>query len=150
MKKQRVSVVASILTVEYPAIGKVFKADISKYPEAMRQEAEKHGWKQKFGDAESGKSAQEKYDMVCRMHEGIMSGQWELTAKVDMTPAICEAVARIKKIPLEKVRKVAEAKPETVKEWGANPKVKAEIAKARAEKAAKLAAESKDEINIEI
>ena len=48
------------------------------------------------------------------------------------------------------VEKVAEANEEMVKTWGANLKVKAEILKIRAERAAKFAAESDEEVSIEI
>jgi hypothetical protein len=149
-KKQRVSVAGWLGKVEYPTIGKVFSADISKYPEAIREEFLRHGWKQKFGDAESGGTPSEKYAMVQRMHEGLMNGQWELTSNIDMTPVILEAVSRIKKFPLKKLEMVAQKSPEKVKEWGQHPKVRAEIAQMRAEKAAKAAAESNDDLNIDL
>lgn len=137
-------------TVAYPTIGKSFSADISKYPEAIREELTRHGWKQKFGDAESGGTPTEKYAMVQRMHEALMNGQWELTSTVDMTPAILEAVSRIKKLPIKKLEEAAQKHPERVKEWGAHPKIKAMIAQMRAEKAAKAAAESNEDLNIDL
>lgn len=150
-KKQRVSMVGTMLTVEYPTIGKKFSVDTAKYPDAIQTCAKAHGYKQKFGDAASGGSPAEKYAEVQKIHETLMSGEWERTATPDLTPIICEALARIKRVPLAKVEKAAEeAGEEQVKAWGTNPKVKAEILKIRAERAAKVAAESDDDLEIEI
>lgn len=149
-KKQKVSVVGTVLTVEYPSINKKFSTDYSKYPTEMRAEGERHGWKQLFGDCASGGTPTEKFAMVQRRHESILAGQWELTGTVDLTPIICEAVARIKRIPLKNIEKTAVAAPEMVKTWGSNSKVKAEILKIRAERAAKVAEESDEELVIEI
>ena len=142
--------VGLVLTVEYPSINKKFTADISKYPAEMRAEAEKHGWKQKFGDAESGGTAAEKYAMVQRIHEGVLAGQWELTSSPDMSGIIAEAVARIKKVKPEKILAIFEKFPEKIKEFGGNVKVKAEVAKIRAERAAKAAEESDDDLDINL
>jgi hypothetical protein len=143
-KKQKVAVVGWVLTAEYPTIGKKFSADISKYPQAMKDELCKHGAKQKFGDAESGGSPQDKYAMVQRIHEGLMQGNWELTSTPDMSGIILEAVSRLKKIPVAKLEPIAAKNPEKVKEWGGNVKVKAEIARIRAERAQKAADEAED------
>ena len=147
-KKQKVAVVGWLGTVEYPTLGKKFSADISAYPVEMRDELTRHGWKQKFGDAMSGKTAGEKFQMVQRIHDGLMTGQWELTGTPDLTPIICEAVARIKRYKLADVIVAATGNEGLVKTWGADLKVRAEILKIRAERAAKIAAESKDEIEV--
>lgn len=148
--KQRVSRVGTILTVEYPTLGKKFVVDVSKYSPEMRAIAEMHGWGQKFGDAKSGKDAAEKFAEVNAIHQALLQNVWERTAHPDLTPVICEAVSRIKKIPLEKIKKAAEKKPEQVKEWGSNAEVKAEIAKIRAEKAKAVAAEVKEELKVDL
>lgn len=145
-----------VLTVEYPSIGKTFKVEISKYPESIRGDAMLHGFKQKFGDAASGQSPSEKYAEVQLIHQSLMSGQWERTATFDQTPLILEAVCRLnKKFTVkgltEGLAKIGEENATAkVREWGANAKVKAEIAKIRAERAAKVAAESKDELQIDL
>lgn len=149
-KKQRVSFVEGILLVEYPTLGKTFRFDPASVSAAMRAEAERHGWKQKFGDAESGGTAAEKFAMVQRIAENLKQDQWELTGTPDLTPIICEAVSRIKKLPLAKILVAAQTAPEQVKQWGANPKVRAAILKIRAERAAKIADESDDELEIEL
>jgi hypothetical protein len=148
-QKQRVSRVGTFLTVEYPTISKTFKVDVSKYPTEMREIAEMHGWGQKFGDAKSGKSAEEKYAEVQAIHSAILQGQWERTAHPDLTPIICEAVARLQKVPLSKVEASAKKKPEQVEEWKVHPEVKVEIAKIRAERAAE-AAQNAEKIEIKI
>lgn len=148
-KKQRVSVVGTTLTVEYPTIGKKFVTDFSKYPAAIQTAALAHGFKQKFGDAASGESPQDKFAEVQAIHAALLTGEWERTAAPDLTPIICEAVSRIKKIPLAQIEKAAKGNEEKVKTWGSNPSVKAEILKIRAERAQK-AAEEADEIEIEL
>lgn len=145
MKKQRVSFVEGILSVEYPTIAKVFKANVSKYPEAIREAAMIHGFKQKFGDAASGGTPGEKFAEVQSIHDSLLAGEWERTATIDLTPLILEAVARIKGVSVAKMQKAAEkAGVDKVKEWGQHPQTKAEIAKIRAEKAEKAAAEAED------
>jgi len=148
-QKQRVSRVGTVLTIEYPTIGKKFVVDVSKYPHEMRETAEMHGWGQKYGDAKSGKSAEEKFAEVQAIHSAAMQGQWERTAHPDLTPIICEAVARLTKTALPKVEASAKKKPEQVKEWSSNPEVKVEIAKIRAERAAKVA-EAAEKVEIKI
>lgn len=149
-KKQSITVAEGVLVCEYPEIKKVFRVKLADYPESIKHDAMLHGFKQKFGDAASGKSAAEKFAEVQAIHASLLEGKWERTATIDLTPIICEAVSRLKGIPLAKIQKAAEKKPEQVKSWGSNAQVKAEIAKIRAEKAAKLASESKDEIAIEM
>ena len=144
-KKQKVSMTGWTLTIEYPSIGKTFHADILKYPKEMQEELQKHGAKQKFGDAESGGTPVEKYAMVQRIHEGLLAGQWELTGTPDMSGIVAEAVGRIKKVKPEKILAIFEKMPEKIKEFASNVKVKAEIAKIRAERAAKVADEAEDE-----
>jgi len=150
-KKQRVTVVGTVLTVEYPTIGKKFVVDYSKYAEAVRVCALAHGFKQKYGDAASGGTPAEKYSEVQDIHASLLAGEWERTATPDLTPIICEAIARIKfphqKNAAEKLQKVA--KPEQIADWGKNAKVKAEILKIRSERAAK-AAEDADEIQVDL
>lgn len=154
MKKQKLSIAEGILTIEYPPIGKTFKADLNAYPESIQEDARYHGFAQKFGDAKSGHSAQEKYMMVQRIHENLMSGNWELVSSPDMSAIIIEAVARAKKLKpqviadsLEKLDD--EERETTLKAWGSNVKVKAIIAQIRAERA-KKAAEDADEDEIEV
>jgi len=151
MKKQQVAVTGTLVTVTYPALGKSASVDLLKLSPEMQRCAGLHGLKQKLGDAESGGTAAEKLQMVQRIIDGLKSNQWELTATIDLTPLICEAVARIKKLPVGKVEKAVEVNPDQVKTWASNIKVKAEIAKIRSERAAKLAeASDDDEIEVEI
>lgn len=147
-KKQKVSIIEGMLRVEYPTIGKTFTAKLADYPSAIQAAATEHGFKQKFGDAASGGTPQEKFAEVQKIHESLLAGEWERTAKPDLTPIICEAVARLRKLTYSKVLEVAQGNEEKVKEWGSNPRVRAEVLKIRAERAAKQAAESDEEIEI--
>ena len=155
-KKQRVSVVNWIGTVEYPTLGKKVTADITKYPKEMQEELMRHGWRQKFGDAASGKEPAEKYEMAKRIHAGLMDGQWELTANVDLTPLVLEAVARLKglkfnpdKLTLSKGDKVLKPNEKDIAGWRTNAQVKAEIATIRAERLQDQAEDS-EEIEIDL
>lgn len=144
MKKQKVSVSGSVVTVEYPTIGKSASIDSAKLSPAMQQEAMLHGLKQKLGDAESGKSPTEKYAMVQRIIENMLAGDWELTATRDDSAIIIEAIAKIKKVKIAEVESSLsemdnDEKAEKLKEWRAHPKVKAVIAQIRAERAAQAA-----------
>ena len=150
-KKQRVSVVGTVLTVEYPTIGKVFKVDFATYPEEIQPIALAHGFKQKFGDAKSGGTPAEKFAEVQLIHASLLAGEWErTTGPVDLTPIICEAVARIMKAKLPAVMKIAEAHPDRVETWKTQPRVRAEILKIRAERAAEAAEADDEEIIIDL
>lgn len=149
-KKQRVSVVGTVLTVEYPTIRKSFVVDYADYPEEILDCALAHGFKQKFGDAASGKSADEKYAEVQKIHEALLAGEWERTASPDNTGVVIEAVSRIKGLDLEKVKAAVEKDPEVVKTWRDNAKVKKVIAEIYAERAAERAEGAEDpEIEID-
>jgi len=142
-KKQRLSIVDGVLTVEYPTIGKIFKAVLAAYPKDIYIECNSadHGIKQKFGDAESGGTPAEKFAEVQLIHESLLAGDWNRTGTPDLTPMILEAVARIKKVPIAKVQEIAEkVGPDEVKVWGQSPDVKAmrlQILAERARDAAK-------------
>lgn len=149
MKKQIVGVVGTIVSVTYPSLGnKQVHVDYSILSAEMKLQAGLHGLKQKLGDAESGGSPAEKHAMASRIIAGLREGQWELTATpVDLTPIIIEAVSRIKKVKLEVIEKACKGQDAMVKQWAAAPKVKAEILKIRAERAAVVAEEAdEDEI----
>lgn len=147
-KKQQTYVKGTVVGVSYPSINKSVEVDLLKLPADMQRQAALHGLKQKLGDAASGGDAAEKYAEASAIVQAMFAGQWERTATVDMTPLILEAVSRIKKIPLKKLE-AAKLPEEKVKEWGSNPKVKAEIAQIRAERAAKAAVEA-DDIEVDL
>jgi hypothetical protein len=164
-KKQVVSMVGSILTVEYPTIGKTFTVDTSTYDASIHADAQRHGFRQKFGDAASGQDPAAKFAEVQKIHASLLEGNWERVSIPDQTPTILEAVSRVKGHPVEAIRKAIskefkKAKPEDTteeefvvmkaKEWASNAAVKAAIAQIRAEKAAAVAAESDDEIEINL
>ena len=156
MKKQEITMVGTVITCSYPSIGETFVFDTAKYPASIQVDANAHGYKQKFGDAKSGKSAAEKFAEVQFIHASLLAGEWERPARPDLTPLVLEAVARIKglKVDLEKRtlakgNKVSKPTEEQVREWSGNNKVRATMLKIRAERAAKAAEESEDELEVE-
>lgn len=151
VKKQKVSRKGTVVTVEYPTIKKSVVLDVAKVPADMRELLLYHGAGQKLGDAASGGTPIEKYEMASRIVTGLLAGEWELKGTPDTSGIILEAVSRLKKIPLAKLQAAAEANPEKVKEWGQNVTVKATVAMIRAERAKALADEADDEeLEIEI
>lgn len=156
MKKQEITTQGTVITCAYESLGKSFVFDTAKYPASIQDNAKMHGYRQKFGDAKSGKSAADKFAEVQLIHASLLAGEWERTATPDNTPLVLEAVARIKglKVDLEKRTlakgsKVSKPTEEQVKEWSGNNKVRAMMLKIRAERAAKLAEES-DEIEVDL
>lgn len=151
-RKQKLAWKGSVLTMSYASIGKAFSVDVSKYSEEIQLAALQHGFKQKFGDAKSGESAAEKFATVQRIHAALLAGDWKLEHTApDLTPIICEAIARIQGEPLDKVQAAAaKAGEEQVKIWGTKPKVRAEILKIRAERAAEEAEGDEEEIDIDL
>lgn len=155
MKKQKLAFVGDVLTVDYPSIGKTIIVDCSTLPSSIyiACDASRHGMKQKLGDVESGKTPMEKYTQCLKVIESLKAGEWDLTANRDDTPFVLEAVARVKGIKIEKLEKIIdgldeEKAMELVREWRGNLKVKNAMAQIRAEKAAKAAEESTEELNI--
>lgn len=155
MKKQKLAFVADVLTVEYPSIGKWITVDCSTLPSSIyiACDSARHGMKQKLGDVESGKTPMEKYTQALKVVESLKAGEWDLTANRDDTPFVVEAVARVKQVKVEKLQKILdqldeEKAVELVREWRGNLKVKNAMAQIRAEKAAKAAEESTEELNI--
>lgn len=160
MKKQKVAVVNGVIVCEYPSIGKIARFPIAEYPESILRDAMEHGFEQKFGDAKSGRPAEEKYAEVLLIHESLMSGEWNRTATRDMTMEILEAVADLQKVKLEPETKTL-IQPKTgkrytpdeakVKEWAANAEVKVKIRERQLAKAkAIVEATPKDERKLEV
>lgn len=150
-KKQKLAWNGEVLTITYPGIKKQLVVDVSEYSDEIRTEAMLHGFKQKFGDAASGRSAAEKFEEASAIHASLRDGEWERTANPDPTPMICAAVARIKKLSLQDVLDAAEkVGEEKVREWGSTAKVKAEILKIRAERLEAEAGSDDEDVDIEI
>lgn len=153
LKKQEVSHEGAIVTVNYPTIGKKHVIDTSEFSAKLHQRAEMHGWEQKFGDAKSGKTPQEKYDHVSRILEALREDKWNVTAiRADNEAIVIEACAKLLKTTVELLTadldKLDEDKrDEKLSEWAANPKVKLEILEMR-QKAAKKAAKDAPEITL--
>lgn len=152
LKTQKLAIVEGVLVIEYEKIGKILKLDLSALS-AHSKNAEEHGWKQRFGDLKAGdETGHEKFEEVQRLYEHLKEGgDWAMTGQRDTTGVVIEALNRLdpKKYPKELLEKAAEAKPDQVKVWRANPHVKATIAKIYAERAAKVAKET-EKVEIEV
>lgn len=155
VKKQTLAVNGRIVTVAYPTIGKSVALDCDKMNAAMQEAAMLHGIGQKLGDAASGGTPSEKFEMACRIRDSILSGRWTLeTREVDTTAIVIEAVARVMKKKPAQVEAVLKAitdeedRETRVKEWRTNLKVKAMIATIRAEAANAAAEDAEDDIEI--
>lgn len=157
MKKQKVTYdeTSGVVKVEYPTIRKAVQVALGSLAQDVLKYAAVHGLKQRLGDAESGGSPAEKYEMAKRIVESLEGGSWDITTRTDDGGIVIEAVSRLKKRKVEDIRKVIEELgedgPDRIKEWRSNAKVKAEIAKIRAERAAKAAdeADEDDEITLD-
>lgn len=162
MKKQQIVFDGWVMTVAYPTINKSLSVDLTKFIPEIRDDLQKHGAKQLYGDVKSGRSASEKWAMVQRKHDALLAGHWRLSSERDNRPNIIEAMTRLKKIKFTYVvaedayfmpgpdglpRQIPEEKLE---EWGTHVKVKSEIAKMNAEKAAKQVTKDTKEINIDL
>lgn len=156
-RKQKISHVGPLYTVEYPTIKKTLKFDISKFSDAVREDAMYHGFDQKYGDAKSGGTPQEKFEMTQRILAAHEAGSWNVEDRVFDISLILLAVSRVKEISpaqasaaLEKFGDEEEQLAKA-KEWSQNKKVKAEIAQIRAERLAAAAEESDDDdLEIEV
>lgn len=150
--KQKVTVSGSVVSVSYPTIKKVLAVDVSKLDTLVLDAAMYHGFKQRLGDAASGGTAQEKYEMASRIVEAFHAGQWELADRITDDSIVIEAVARIKDLDVAQVAAIVERKgaDETVKKWRTNAKVKVEILTIRTERAQAVVDESEDDdINLD-
>ena len=120
-----------------------------------------HGFEQKFGDAKSGRPAEEKYAEVLLIHQSLMSGEWNRTATPDRTPEILSAVAAMMKLKYDPETgelsgtvngKKGTLKPteEQVKTWAANAEVKVKIQEQRLAKAKAAVDASNEKLVIEL
>jgi hypothetical protein len=153
-KKQRVSRTGNIVKVEYPTLRKQIEVDITKLSPEIQFLGLAHGIGQKLGDAASGGTPQEKFEMATRIIENLRDGNWELTSQGDNGAEVIAAVSRIKKIKPDVIEKslsalTDEKRDEKLKEWRSNPKVKAEIAAERARRAAEAAEEDDTDLDLE-
>lgn len=139
-----------VMTLTYGKINKVVVVNTALF--ANQDRAAQHGYTQRFGDLESGdKTGQAKFEAAQKLkahYEG--GGDWSMDSERDTLTEILEAMARLMpKYSVDQLRNAAEADPEQVADWRADARVKAEVAKARAKKAAEAAKSApKDELVI--
>jgi hypothetical protein len=147
-KKQKIVVEGSRVTVQYPTLGKELTQDVAKLSKEVKFAAMLHGFKQCYGDSASGGSPQEKFEMCNRRMEAHRNGSWDLDSREQDLTIVVEALSRVLGQTVAKVEEELERKypdeeryDERLKELRILPKVKAEIAQIRAERAAAAAAD---------
>lgn len=154
-KKQKIEIVKGILTVTYPSIGKSVAFALPAADSELGGFLLEHGAKQRVGDLESGKGPQEKYAAALKLQAAWQAGNWEIeSAPRDDTAIIIEAAARILDRDEEEVRETIEEMDDEqratkIAEWKASPKMKAMVAKIRAERAEEAAEEADDDITLD-
>lgn len=149
---------AEVMNLNFPVIGKVLSVPIWTLYERHGENGYRHGMKQRFGDLgalpkelSDREKEQEHFERAEALLEHLSSSDdWRMSAERDTTGAIVEALVRMGK-NRELLLKAIEHNPDQVKGWRANAKVKAMVAKIKAEKAAKAAKEADaEEIEIEV
>ena len=76
----------NVLMIEELETKETLSFDLHKYPKEVQANFAKHGMAQKLGDAAAGKNGQEAVDSIMKVHEGLMSGNWNVRAPA--APAI--------------------------------------------------------------
>lgn len=149
VKVQQTIVEGTVVKLFYPALRKGVQVDVGTFSQKLLMAAAIHGVKQRLGDAESGGTAAEKYEMAQRIiEEAFDADSWDLTTRVIDPKLVVEAVAAVMGKTEGEIRAVlerlGEEAPERIKEWRGKAKVKAKILEIQAARA-KAKAEEADE-----
>lgn len=156
LKKQKITFIGEgrerVMKVEYPSIKK--SLSVPYFPE-LADDFEEHGRKQRYGDLESGKSPAEKYAAAVKLLAANTAGSWEIEIERDTSAIVIEAATRLMGKVLSEVIAALEEKSEEdreakIAEWRGDPRIKAEIAQIRAERAKAAADESDDDDEISV
>ena len=146
-----------VMLVAYPAIAKVLSvpvAELSQYnadADDYTNEALDHGWKQRFGDFRAldkdmtdRQKDQEAFERGSTYKEHLLNGgDWKMTPERGLTADLVEALRKIApQFTEEQIRQAAKHDPAQVKGWRADLRVKDEMAKIAARKAAEAVKEA--------
>jgi hypothetical protein len=150
VKVQKTTVEGTVVKLYYPALKKGVQVDVGTFSEKLLLAAALHGVKQRLGDAESGGSAAEKYEMAQRIiDEAFAQDSWDLTTRTVDPKLVIEAVASVMGKTEDEIRAVlerlGEEAPERIKEWRGKAKVKAKILEIQAARAKAKADEAEDD-----
>jgi hypothetical protein len=131
-KIQKTRVVGSVVTIEYPSLGKAVSIDVASLSDEMKFAGLVHGVKQVLGDAKSGGEPEEKFEMASRIRDGIVNhGIWGVAGQSrDTSPQVIEAVAELLKKSADDIEEMLEDLSDDDR--------KAKIAKWRAQDSVKL------------
>ena len=144
-------------TVQFKfANGTVLELDCSQLNDSMRTHLMLHGASQKVGDSFAGVKGNfdEGIANAKAVIDQLVGGEWtgDREGGGPRLAELAEAIARIKGVDVEKARKAVEAASKEDRDgWRSNAKVKATVAKIRAEKAAaalEKAGDAAQDVNI--
>lgn len=122
---------------------------VDDVPEALHDMLMLHGLKQKIGDTTASFSKESDFSGAFRamqtVADNLMNGLWNAKGGSG-TGDLVQAIANLKRIDVEEAQELIDGlDEEQLKTVQAKPAVKAEIAKIKAERAAKVAATSEDD-----
>jgi hypothetical protein len=125
-------------------------AKAKAYSQEIRDLLVLHGMSQKIGDAAAGYSKDGDFAgafaAMQNVQDNLLSGLWEARGGVTGTADLVQAVASLKKIPIEAAQKAVDAlDDEKLKVVMGKPVIKAEILRIKAERAKAVAKTVKDE-----
>lgn len=129
--------------------GDVLEASLTELPEDIRLKLAIHGLKQKLGDAYAGAEPEEAPKLASDVYASLREGKW--TTRVpgsggsrvtQLARALAEAAGQPVEAAMEKVESMSEDERKALRK---HPRVKAILARYRAEAAAKAAERAKAE-----
>ena len=137
--------------------GKTLAFDSNECAGGIREQAAMHGFKQKIADSVAGLSKGEQYAEayaeLADVMQSLREGEWNRrgTGGGQVMQDLIEAIAKIKKQPVEKVAAaVQKADAEQRKVWAKNPAVAAAMTEAKAKRLKEAAKEQSGELEIDL
>jgi cellobiose-specific phosphotransferase system component IIA len=126
------------------------EVNLDQIPEATQRELAMHGLLQKVGDSAAGFSKEEKYrDAFAAMQtvvDNLLNGVWAAKGG-NGTSELAEALSRLKEVTTdEAAQAISLMSEDQLKETQAHPKVKAMVAKIRAERAEARVGQDEEEL----
>lgn len=133
--------------------GHEVRLTFADYCSERQQEAMRHGFSQKVGDAVAGLSKGREYrlagEVLAETVEGLKKS-WNSGRGESGGTLLCEAIARVKKLPEADIRKAYEnASPEQRKQWAKHPAVDLAMQQIKLERA-QAAADTAEELEFSL
>lgn len=143
--------VERVMLIAYPAINKVLTVPTGELQEQYGDLGYDHGMKQRFGDFRAldkdmtdAQKDQEAFERGSAYKEHLLNGgDWKMTPERGLTQDLVEALRKVApQFTEEQIREAAKFDSAQVKGWRADLRVKDEMAKIAARKAAKAVKEA--------